>query len=421
MDNIGRREVLLGGGTLAAGLALGTQSSGVLGKEFLENIDKNTVETQAERLRERLLRSEDVLSEVELSTPQRIDAYEYNTNKNSTDSKVTDKGVKITDNFYLSSFDGDILQGEVDGYSYTYHYLEGADSEDTHTEDVKNLLDVTNDGYQDIVFSGDGSSGELGRINSVLEEFNEVRPFTRIKDQKPFLTEESIKELEKVKENTEDAIKEYTEFLNSYEGSPSQIYESSTNLIQQLEIAETATHRRIPLVGAVTGRSYDHNRFSVEEKNKLVEGKEEYENTGLRSTQERSEDLILEASLRVGKALAVQKTIEDALKYAEENDVIYDSVEDADRQEDTDKSYTEILDDDSQEVVETYFSDAEFELGGFGAEKIYLDEHEHAELRIDGYENPLRLTESNSFSEDEISSLKQYQDQLGTVFEEIIR
>ncbi len=421
MDNIGRREMLLGGGTLAAGIALGTQSSGILGKEFLENIDKDSMEMQSERLRERLLRSEDVLSEVELSVPQQINSYKYNTSKNSTESEVTDKGVKITDNFYLSSFDGDILQGEVDGHSYTYHHLEGADSKDIRLEDLKSLLDVNNDGYQNIVFSGNESSGELGRIKSVLEEFNEVRSFTRVKNQKPFLTEESIKELEEVKEDTEKSIKEYTEFLNSYEGSPSQIYESSINLIQQLEAAETATHRRIPFVGAVTGRSYEHNRFSIEEKNKLVEGIEEYENMGLRTTQERSEELIIEASLRAGKALAIQKTIEDALEYAEENDAVYDSIEDADQQEQSNKSYTDFLDEESQEVVETYFSDAEFELGGFDPEKIYLKENSSVKLRIDGYESSLKLTENNSFSKDEVSSLKQYKDQLGTVFEEIIR
>ena len=424
MDNIGRREVLLGGGTLTAGLTLGTQSSGVLGKEFLENIDKNTVETQSERLRERLLRSEDVLSEVELSTPQQIEAYEYNTNKNSTDSKVTDKGVKITDNFYLSSFDGDVLQGEVDGNSYTYHYLEGTEIDEVRLEDVKELLDVTGDGYKDVVLSGNETSDNLGRINDRLADFESIRPFLRVEDQTPFLTETTLEELKNIKNETEESIEEYAEFLNSYEGSPSQISESCSNIMRELESSDTSTHRRLPLIGPLTGRDFSHNHLTVEDRRNIIEGKEEYSDIGLKDTRRRSDILINEASLEVGKALLLKNLLSETIEYAERNQVIYESPEDSDSDEEEEsinQSYKDILDEDSQNIVETYFSDAEFELGEIETDEVYIYEDRHSfELRIEDYDVPLRLNRDNGFRPEEADSLAEYGNKAGALFEEIL-
>lgn len=420
MDNIGRREVLVGGGTITAGAVILNQPPSILGDEFVEGIDREIAETEAEKLRNQLLRSEDFLLKLDLPIPQRIEDYGYNTGKSSVNPKVTEKGVRVTDNFYLSSFDGEILQGEVDGESYTYHHLESAENVNNNFDELDDLLDVTDDGYSELALSGDESSGNLGRLNQTLEDFNRIRAFTRVEDQQPFLTEQSIEELKEVNEEIENSLTEYTEFLNSYQGSPSQIYESATSLVRQLETAETSTHRRIPLIGVVTGEEEIHNLLSLEERNNLLEGEGGYEGIGLKSTQERSEDLVLDATLTAGKASVIHKVIDDAVRYAEENNRIYSSPE-QNQEQSSGKGYRDGLDEESQEVVETYFSDAMFETDRFNKEEVYLEDGTPAKIGVEGYENDLRLTEENSFSHSETEWLKENENQLETVFEEILK
>jgi len=420
MDDIGRREFLIGGGIIGAGLGLGTLSTNFLGEKFIRGLNRDAVEARTQKLRERVLRSEDYLSDIDLPIPEEIEKYGYEVGKRSRDPKVTDKGVRVTENFYLSSYDGDILEGEVDGYSYTYHYLEGADTQRS-SEDVEEMLDITGDGYRDVLLSGDQESRDLGRITDELGRFAEIRPFTRVEDQRPFLTEDSIQELETLKAEAEESIQEYTEFLNSYEGSPFRLYESSTNLIQQLENVETVTYRRAPVLGPVTGRDSIYQRLSVEERDQLLEGKELYEDIGLRQTQERAEQLILDASLRAGKAMIVQKLIEDTIKHVEQNDLVYETPEETEENREAVEDYTDILDEESEEVVEIYFSDAEFELGNIEKEEVYIYEDDHSfELRIKDYDVPLRLNRENSFNPEEAENLADYGDEVGKVFEQIL-